>query len=256
MSYDGEVLVRSIWALKNIMEPIEYVITVDHRSIWRRHLAWAKTSPGELRSHLTQRFSANMTFMALMLSSELMILFNSSHDTTEMRSAMADFRYHESKFWIGLFIFISAFLTLFTLLTSFTAWGILGAISDANAVCILRSSIGQYAAQLPSRLLVSSLYTFFLFSSLWVFELLPRAVSVGLVLIMGTLFLHIVSVYSSLGRLIIHTGAMGSKPVLDERFEKVRLVCVRARRPCCVTYSVELTYYVQFNATRRCCHLD
>lgn len=221
--YEEEFSGRARERLWGILDPLEHFITVDHRAIWRRHLAWAKKDGAELRSLISQRYSANMVFMSLMLSAELMILFNSSRITTDMRGAMSEFRYYDVKFYIGLIILLSAFFTVFTLVSTFTAWGIVSSISDSNAHCFLRSSVGQYAAQLPSRLLVSSIYLFLLWLSLWAVELLPLFISVGLLLVMTVLFHHIVTVYSAFGRLIILTGGMGSKHVLEETLEKALL---------------------------------
>jgi hypothetical protein len=49
----------------------EFFITVDHFSIWRRHLAWANDDGKDLRTYMTQRYASNMVFMSLLLSTEL-----------------------------------------------------------------------------------------------------------------------------------------------------------------------------------------
>lgn len=49
----------------------EFFVTVDHFSIWRRHLAWANDDGKDLRTYMTQRYASNMVFMSLLLSTEL-----------------------------------------------------------------------------------------------------------------------------------------------------------------------------------------
>eukprot|EP00566_Odontella_aurita_P013747 CAMPEP_0113529804 /NCGR_PEP_ID=MMETSP0015_2-20120614/2591_1 /TAXON_ID=2838 /ORGANISM="Odontella" /LENGTH=456 /DNA_ID=CAMNT_0000428463 /DNA_START=364 /DNA_END=1734 /DNA_ORIENTATION=+ /assembly_acc=CAM_ASM_000160 len=164
-----------------------------------------------------------MTIMSLMLSGALMVLFNSSRLTSEMRQCLYDLTYDDLKFWIGLVIVASIFLILFTLTANFTAWGIVSSISKSNSHCILRSSIGQYAAQLPSQLLVSAMYSFLIWIALWVFEMMPLSIAIPFTVVMASIFLHIVSVYSELGRLIIHTGAMGQKKIFNDAFEQALL---------------------------------
>jgi hypothetical protein len=50
------------------------------------------------------------------------------------------------------------------------------AIDEANAHCPFRSSIGQYAAELPGRFIVCSIYSFLLSFMLFFFLLLLRSV--------------------------------------------------------------------------------
>mmetsp|Transcript_37024 Transcript_37024/g.81126 ORF Transcript_37024/g.81126 Transcript_37024/m.81126 type:complete len:580 (+) Transcript_37024:378-2117(+) len=172
---------------------------------------------------MTQRFASSMVFMSLLLSAELGVLFNSSRITTEMRTAMMNQAHTDLKFYIGVLVVLSVFLTLFTLIATFCAWGMVSAVSNCNAHCVLRSSIGQYVAQLPSRLLVSSVYCFIIWMSLWVFELLPGLGSKLMLATMGTLFVHIITSFSSFGRLMMLSGAMGSERILDEEFEQALL---------------------------------
>ena len=213
----------TVWSLLGLLEPHEFFISADHFACWRRHLAWSKHDGAELRTYMTQRFASSMVFMSLLLSAELGVLFNSSKITTEMRAAMMKQEHTDMKFYIGLLVVLSVFLTLFTLIATFCAWGMVSAISDSNAHCLLRSSIGQYVAQLPSRLLVSSVYCFIIWMTLWLFELLPGMGSKILFATMGTLFVHIITSFSAFGRLMMLSGAMGSERILDEEFEQALL---------------------------------
>lgn len=210
-------------SLLGLLRPFEYLVTLDNCTVWHRHLAWAKTDGAALRSHVIQRFSSNMVFLSLMMGSSLMVLFNSSQPCAEMRQAVAGNEWLGLKFWIGVTIIVSVCVTISALVATFTAWGMVSAISDNNVHCVLRSSIGQYVCHLPSRLVVSSLYIFLLWIVLWTIELTTGFVAFLLVAVIMTVFLQVVVSFSAFGRLIVHTGAMGKKRVLDEELERALL---------------------------------
>ena len=231
---DGDVSLRhssrktdfnnsTVWSLLGLLDPHEYIITVDMKTIWRRHLAWSKHDGGELRTYMTQRFASNMMMMSLLLSAELGVLFNSSLITTTMREKMMEQDHSDLKFYIGLLITTSVFLTLACLLSTFVAWSMVSAVSSANAHAMLRSSIGQYVSQLPSRLLVSSIYCFILWMFLWLLELLPGIWSKILIASFAALFIHIITSFSSFGKLMMLSGAMGEERIFDEEFEQALL---------------------------------
>eukprot|EP00567_Pseudictyota_dubia_P009426 CAMPEP_0197441368 /NCGR_PEP_ID=MMETSP1175-20131217/7647_1 /TAXON_ID=1003142 /ORGANISM="Triceratium dubium, Strain CCMP147" /LENGTH=798 /DNA_ID=CAMNT_0042971623 /DNA_START=308 /DNA_END=2701 /DNA_ORIENTATION=- len=208
------------WAsLLGLLKPREYFVTVDHFSIWRRHLSWAKEDGSQLRTLMTQKFSTNMVFMSLLLGAEMNVLFNSSHITTQMRQDMKESNHNSFEFWIGLGIITSVVLTLFTLLSTFTAWGMVSAVSDQNAHCVMRSSIGQYVCFLPSRLIVTAIYSFLVWMVMFLFILLPKFWSLLFLAVVVILFFHIVTVFSTFGRLIMHSGAMGTSRIFDPSFE-------------------------------------
>lgn len=199
----------------------EFFVTVDNFSIWRRHLAWAFENGKDLRAYMTQRYASNMVFMSLMLSTELGVLFNSAEVTMQVRVDLREGHHGTISFWAGLFIIISALLIILSLMSTFTAWAMVSSIDDANAHCILRSSIGQYAAELPGRLIVCSIYSFLISFSLFFFILLPLGPwSILLLLTTAGLFLHVVSVFSCFGRVIMHTGAMGKTRIFSPEYEE------------------------------------
>ena len=196
-------------------------MTVNNFSIWRRHLTWAMEDGGDLRNHMTQRYASNMVFLSLLLGTELSVLFNPDPVTSSIRLALSQENVDRVEFWIGLVILVSIVLTLLSLISTFTAWGMVSSISDCNAHCVLRSSIGQYVAELPGRLIVLSIYSFLVWVVLSLFLLLPLGVT-SAVLVVGTvvLFFHVVVVFSAFGRIIMHTGAMGSQRIFTEDFEE------------------------------------
>ena len=99
--------------------------------------------------------------------------------------------------------------------------GMVSSISDRNTHALLRSSIGQYVTSLPSKFTVASLYLFLLWMVLWMINLLCGFIQVALVLWVLTMFIfQVVIPLSAFGRLIIHTGAMAQRPVLDAELEQ------------------------------------
>jgi hypothetical protein len=207
-------------SLLELLKLREYIVTVDHFSIWRRHISWAMESGKALREYMTQRYAASMVFMSLLLSAELSVLFNSAGVTTQVRQALMEERHTSVSFWAGIAIILSAVLTLLSLISTFTAWTMVSAVSDANAHCIFRSSIGQYAAELPGRFIVGSIYSFLTWLILFFFLLLPVGIWSILLMIIGLgLFVHVIATFSAFGRVIMHTGAMGSQAIFEPDYE-------------------------------------
>lgn len=241
----------------SLLKMREYVITVDHFSIWRRHLAWAVENGKDLRDYMTQRYAASMVFMSLLLSTELNVLFNSAGVTTAMRQALQHEEYRSVSFWAGMAIIISAILTLLSLISTFTAWTMVSAVSEANAHCIFRSSIGQYVAELPGRFIVGAIYSFLVWICLFFFLLLPVGFwsTLLLVLVVG-LFVHTITAFSAFGRVIMHTGAMGAARIFDKPYESQLLphtlhanLLVKARANLKNKTSIMRQYHVQSRST-------
>ena len=209
---------RSLLVLLKIRE---YFVTVDNFSIWRRHLAWAMSNGQDLRAYMTQRYASNMVFMSLLLSTEMSILFNSAEVTNIVRFQLRSGNHHSVSFWAGFILIVSALLTLLSLISTFTAWAMVNAVDENNAHCLFRSSIGQYAAELPGRFIVCSIYSFLLSFMLFFFLLLPVGIwSMTLLLLTLGLFVHVVAAFSSFGRVIMHSGAMGKERIFEPQYEK------------------------------------
>lgn len=163
----------------------------------------------------------NLRFMSLLLGAELSVLFNSSNISTGIRDTLKAQKHFTLQFWIGMTVVISIICTIFSLITTFTAWGMVSAISNENAHCILRSSIGQYVAELPGRFIVSAIYSFLLWFMLFIFLLFPFGFwPVLLILGVVAMFIHVMVVFSTFGRLIMHTGCMGKDRIFDEQYER------------------------------------
>mmetsp|Transcript_3478 Transcript_3478/g.5332 ORF Transcript_3478/g.5332 Transcript_3478/m.5332 type:complete len:620 (-) Transcript_3478:202-2061(-) len=206
-------------SLLDLLGPSDFLITVDNLPIWRRHLSWAKTDGAELRNYTTQRFSSSMVFCSLLLGANISTLFNSAHLTTTMRENLGAQNYQELSYWIGAMIIWSVMVTLSALITTFTAWGMVSAVSDENAHCVLRSSIGQFVTYMPSRLIVTALYSSLAWVVMFMIDIVSGPLRYVLLCAIGLLFFQAVIVYSAFGRLIIHTGAMGKKQIFDPELE-------------------------------------
>jgi hypothetical protein len=172
---------------------------------------------------MTQRFASNMVFMSLLLSSEVGVLFSPSQPADRMRARLFAGDVDTYDFWAGLLLCISIIVTLCTLVATFTAWAIVSPINGRNAHCIIRSSVGLYATQLPSRLIVLAIYLFLSWIVVFVFIMVPRPVAIALTVCAITVFVHIVSVYSALGRLVMYTGAMADTQIFTDEEEDAML---------------------------------
>jgi hypothetical protein len=212
---------QSTWiSLIGLLHPRDFFVTVDNTDLWRSHIAWAKPKGSDIKDYTTQRFSSSMIFLSLLLGADMNILFNSAAFATEIRLAMTQEDYGSLKFYIGCILLLGACVAVLGLVTTFTAWGMISAISDINSHCLLRSSMGQYVTSLPSRFVVAALYLFLLWLMLFIVELLSGPFRLFMVALVVYLFLQVVVSLSAFGRLIIHTGAMGRKRVLDPEFER------------------------------------
>ena len=239
----------SAWmSLLGLLNPLEYFVTVNHSALWQKHVAWAKPDGAELRNYITSRYSTNMVLLSLILAAEINVFFNPSRELTELRAMLADTKYAtlSIKFWIGHLLLLDIYVTLMGLVATFTLWGMISSISDRNAHCLLRSSIGQYVISLPPRLVVASLYLFLLWSMMFIIDLVASPLSWIIVGLVSVMFFCIVIPLSAFGRLILHTGAMAQKPILVDSLEQELLpsglqaslllrATHRQRRYTCVT---------------------
>lgn len=208
-------------SLLELIKIREYFITVNHFSIWRRHNAWSMEDGKDLKAYITQRYASSMVFMSLLLSTECGVLFNSAAVTAQVRQDLVEAHWNTVSFWAGLFLIVSALCTILSLISTFTFTAMISAIDEANAHCILRSSIGQYTTELPGRLIVGSIYSFLISFMSFFFLLLPLGYfSICLLLLTVGFFVHVVSVFSSFGRIIMHTGAMSKDRIFSSKYEE------------------------------------
>jgi hypothetical protein len=168
---EGTESVRPYWRIiywfglpRNLLE---HFISVDLFGIWRRHLVWAKRDGDELRNTVIARFASTTVFLSLLVSAEIGVFFSPSNVVEIVRKALEMNETRTLEFWTGIVLCVSIFFSISALLANFTSWSIFVVLSQENSATILRSSIGLYSAQMPSRLVVLSIYLFFT----WVGEL-------------------------------------------------------------------------------------
>lgn len=111
-------------------------------------------------------------------------------------------------------------ITILALVNTYTLSKLIASISDSNAHAMLRSSIGSYVAVLPSRFTVAALYLFLLWIAMFIWDIFTGPIHMLFIVMVLLLFFHVIIPLSAFGRLIIHTGAMGRRPVLDVELEK------------------------------------
>lgn len=198
-----------------------HFIPVDLTAKWRRHLVWAKTGNAQqLLQVVTARFTSTSVILSLLVSAELGTFFSPSRPAEEVRTALEEDAYDTLDFWVGIALSISIFFAVVALFANFTAWSIFIVLSPENAALILRSSMGLYAAQLPSRLVVGSIYSFFGWIVLFWFKLLPLVAAIILGSVGILLLVHLASTYSAMGEIIMATSAMSTSTVLERADEE------------------------------------
>lgn len=138
-----------------------HFVPVDLTAKWRRHLVWAKNDADKLLQVVTARFTSTTVFLTLLVSAELGTFFSPSRPVEEVRTSLENDEWDTLDFWAGIVLSLSILFAVAALFSNLTAWSIFIVLSPQNAALILRSSMGLYAAQLPNRLVIISLYLFF-----------------------------------------------------------------------------------------------
>lgn len=232
--------------------PQEHLLSVDQFGLWREHLAWSKKSGAELRSLVIQRLSSNTVLLTLLTSSMIGTLFSPSKPLDAVRTELKNHDYASLEFWTGIFLCITVFTTITALYTNFTAWSIFSVISDENVHCFLRSTIGLYASQLPMRVVSMVIFFFLVTMDMFLFLLMPFPWATGITIIFWLLLIHLTSTYSALGRIIVGTGAMGSRKVFEssdaDMMEPYELYVELLKR-CGTSKGMEIPIKLQYHMT-------
>ena len=163
----------------------DFIISTDLSVLWRRHLVWAKKDGGDLVGIVTGRFASTMVFLSLLFSAEVGTYFSPSDLATQVRHALEhvlsdndnnsswDAIYpganHAFQCATGIALLVSMVLTGCAVFANYAAWGAFRGLSKQNAPIIFRSTVGLYAAQLPSRLTVVAVYSFFVWLGTYIY---------------------------------------------------------------------------------------
>ena len=136
---------------------------LDLSTEWRRHLIWSKKNDGRvLLDIVTSRFSSTLTFLSLLFSAEVGTYFSTSGLVAEIRASLRQGPGIENMltYTSGVVLIASIIVTASAILANYIALLLFKSVDPANASTILRSDVGAYSAQLPSRLTVMSVYLF------------------------------------------------------------------------------------------------
>jgi len=200
----------------------DHFVSSDLSAVWRRHLIWSKPAGRSLREALTQRFASTTVFLSLILGTEIRTLFSPSTPANDVRLALKA-REYSLEYFAGVALCLSIFFSIAALIANFTSWGIYTVVGDENLKLIARSSIGLYGAQLPNRLVVLVIYSFYLWVALFWWIIMPTYTASILSCGGVVLIVHIVSTYSAIAQIIMSTGAMSSYRVMDRTYEEEKL---------------------------------
>ena len=158
----------------------EYFISVDQSFFWRRSLVWSHDNGALLKQHLTTRFNTTSLVATLLLSAEITVLFSPSDLAAGVRGAMnyqtLGYTY---KFFVGLTLVTSIFLTIATIISTYTAFALVGAISERNVHCVLRSAIGLYVGERSKPLVAERAAHYLARRSFWRNSVIWRSLSPG-----------------------------------------------------------------------------
>ncbi|GMI32555.1 hypothetical protein TrCOL_g1204 [Triparma columacea] len=198
----------------------EMFISVDQSFYWRRSIVWANDDGGNLKQHVIAKYSSMSVLSTLLLSSEVSVLFSPSDVLTSIRLEAFSAANFTLEFMIVFFLSLSIFLTIGTIMATFTAWSIVGAVSERNIHCILRSAIGLYTTQLPTTLLTCSLFTFLTWMLLLLYKILPTPFPIILTALTMIFIIHMVTTFSIFGRIILHSNAMSDVGVFSRSVEE------------------------------------
>ncbi|CAB9498938.1 expressed unknown protein [Seminavis robusta] len=194
----------------------DYVVSVDLSNEWRRHLVWSKKNGDDLKALVTGRYTSTSVFLSLLFSTEMAVIYSPSRPADEIREALENKEIHKVEFWAGLALCVSIFFSVSALVANFTAWSVFSSLSTENAPIVLRSNVGLYSAQLPSRLVVLALYLFFAVIVLTWWVVMPGEAAFFLTLGGFLVIVHIIQTFSATANLVMLTGAMANMPIIEE----------------------------------------
>lgn len=218
-----------------------------YKTSFRSHVVWAKRRNVNLKELMTQKCLKNTTVVALIVNTDMAILYNPSELGDSIRYGLKTGDFRSLQFWTGIstcisvrkdticstyyetytfhddeaspnescFAVLQLCLAVFALVSNYTAYSIFNSLSTENAPIIMRSSVGRYACDLPNDLVNYSIKALFLTAVLSYIEIShPGPPGIVFVVIWILVFLNVLLSAVSFGRTIIRSGAMGVDPIL------------------------------------------
>jgi hypothetical protein len=214
---------RFIHKLK-VLSISDLFYSVDLTALWRRHVVWSHKDGKDLLEIVTGRFATTQIFLSLLFAAEVGTYFSPSRIVTDVRNALRTGPYvgNPLRYATGIVLIVSIILTGSAVLANYTALGVFRCLGHENAAMVLRSDIGLYAAQLPSRLTFLSIITFFAWNVMfwWVNVEGYYKSSLALTILTVLLIGHVITTFSAMGRVIMGTSAMGHEPILPKGTEE------------------------------------
>mmetsp|Transcript_8598 Transcript_8598/g.20698 ORF Transcript_8598/g.20698 Transcript_8598/m.20698 type:complete len:290 (+) Transcript_8598:30-899(+) len=196
----------------------DHFVSVDMSKRWRDHVIHSKKSGHELRQPITQRFSSSTIFLSVILAAEIGMITSPSDLSAEVREALGSSSFTLA-YWTGIVLSFATVIAIAAITANYSAYAVFAAISDENLHIIAKSSIGFYAAQLPTYLIVSVLYTFLATISLFWVLIMPKIVTAIITTWSALFFGYMISAYSALGTLVMSSGSMGQRQVIGTTIE-------------------------------------
>lgn len=129
---------------------------------------------------------------------------------------MRNENYQSIALYIGVLLILGMFLTLFTIIATFTAWGTVLPISDSNVQAILRSKVGMHVLTLPNKLATTTIYVYLTWLMMLLWKLLPYLWGILFTVFGVLLYIYLNYINSGLARVIIDSKAMQDKPIFSE----------------------------------------
>jgi len=126
----------------------------------------------------------------------------------QLRTSLERQEHSSMLFWVGFLLITSVILAVLSLISTLTAWAMLvRLVEEKNAYCILHSGLGQYATELPGRLALSAVLSFFVWASLLSIFLLPFGTYSGALICFALgVFGHQFVTFTSFGRLLTQSA--------------------------------------------------
>jgi len=180
-----------------------------------------------LKSCITQKYNSISVISSLILAGQIAVFFSPAPICETMRTTLKSPSFDEVQdrriYCWGFSLLVGIFLSLVTIFTTFSAWGMMAAVQDCNAHAVLRSSIGLYATQLPLIFFVLSFFNFMLWLCLFFEIILGQVVGIVSVTVLLLLHFHIIITYSIFGRVILHSNSMSTIAIFGDKKEEEKL---------------------------------
>ena len=200
---------------------LDFFVSVELTALCRLHLVYAREDGKELITLFTSRFASLSTMVTLLVGTQVATLFSPSRPAERARTALEEKNVSEVAFWAGFFLCLGIIFSILSLGSILTAWATINAIGSKNAHIILRSSICLYAATLPVRLSLFSIYLLFVLLNLFWYVIAAWDVALPLTLLSSIFVFHIIPIYNSLGRVIMYSGSIGDERIMEEKAEEL-----------------------------------